>query len=258
MSYLTQMAGLAVQNFVSAGGRDGGARGGRARSLASLARRARQLLAGPLPLAASTSCCRWPLILVGDPDLAGRRPDLPRPRDGDDARGRAADDRARPGRFADRDQAARARTAAASTTRTPAVPFENPNGLTNFFELLAILLIPAGQVFMFGRMVLARRHAWMVLRGDVRRLRDRRRDRAPARAARLAGAARLGRQHHPGQRPVAAATCPTRRSAFGIANTALWATATTDASNGSVNGGHDALDAGRRRRAGREHVHSAR
>ena len=36
---------------------------------------------------------------------------------------------------------------------------------------------------------------------------------------------------------------------FGIANTALWATATTDASNGSVNGGHDALTAARRRRA---------
>ena len=31
---------------------------------------------------------------------------------------------------------------------------------------------------------------------------------------------------------------------FGIANTALWATATTNASNGSVNGGHDALTAG--------------
>ncbi len=31
---------------------------------------------------------------------------------------------------------------------------------------------------------------------------------------------------------------------FGIANTALWATATTDASNGSVNGGHDAFTAG--------------
>src|SRR6476659_4710138 len=44
-----------------------------------------------------------------------------------------------------------------------AVPFENPNGLTNFLEVLAILLIPAAQVFMFGRMVLARRHAWMVL-----------------------------------------------------------------------------------------------
>ena len=34
-----------------------------------------------------------------------------------------------------------------------AVPFENPNGLTNFLELIAILLIPAAQVFMFGRMV---------------------------------------------------------------------------------------------------------
>ena len=58
MSYLTQMAGLAVQNCVSAGGRDGRARRGRPRSLAPLARRARQLLAGPLPVAASTSCCR--------------------------------------------------------------------------------------------------------------------------------------------------------------------------------------------------------
>src|SRR5215831_11008497 len=43
-----------------------------------------------------------------------------------------------------------------------AVPFENPNGLTNFLEMLALLLIPAGQVFMFGRMVNARRHAWVV------------------------------------------------------------------------------------------------
>src|SRR5690349_4503448 len=43
-----------------------------------------------------------------------------------------------------------------------AVPFENPNGLTNFLESIAILLIPAAQVFMFGRMALARRHAWMV------------------------------------------------------------------------------------------------
>ena len=43
-----------------------------------------------------------------------------------------------------------------------AVPFENPNGITNFLELISILLIPAAQVFMFGKMVLARRHAWMV------------------------------------------------------------------------------------------------
>src|SRR5579862_1129413 len=41
-----------------------------------------------------------------------------------------------------------------------AVPFENPTGLSNFIEMLAILLIPAAEVFMFGKMVLARRHAW--------------------------------------------------------------------------------------------------
>src|SRR4249919_4150201 len=40
-----------------------------------------------------------------------------------------------------------------------AVPFENPNGLTNFLEMLAILLIPAAQVFMFGRMIGQRRQA---------------------------------------------------------------------------------------------------
>ena len=43
-----------------------------------------------------------------------------------------------------------------------AVPFENPNGLTNFFEMIGILLIPMAEVFMFGRMVFARRHAWAV------------------------------------------------------------------------------------------------
>ncbi len=40
-----------------------------------------------------------------------------------------------------------------------AVPFENPNGFTNFLEMLSILLIPASQVFMFGRMVGNRRQA---------------------------------------------------------------------------------------------------
>ena len=59
-----------------------------------------------------------------------------------------------------------------------AVPFENPNGLTNFLEMLAILLIPAAQVFMFGRMVARATARLDGVRGDVRRLRDRRRGRA--------------------------------------------------------------------------------
>src|SRR5262249_16639295 len=43
-----------------------------------------------------------------------------------------------------------------------AVPFENPTGFTNFLEMLSILLVPAACVFMFGKMVGARRHAWMI------------------------------------------------------------------------------------------------
>ena len=82
-----------------------------------------------------------------------------------------------------------------------AVPFENPNGLSNFFELLAILLIPAGQVFMFGKMVGSRTARLDGVRGDVRGVRDRRRRQPAGRAARLAGPAQLRREHHPGPRP---------------------------------------------------------
>ena len=106
--------------------------------------------------------------------------------------------------------------------------------------MLAILLIPAAEVFMFGKMVLARRHAWAVFAamfvvfaiGIARQ---------PAgRAARLAGAARLGREHHAGAAGRAAATCPTRRSGSARRRPRNWTVATSDASNGSVNGGFDA------------------
>jgi K+-transporting ATPase ATPase A chain len=122
------------------------------------------------------------------------------------------------------------------------VPFENPNGVTNFLEMLAILLIPAAQVFMFGRMVLARKHAWAVL------------------AAMLAvfvigiGVAFPSEQH--GSQVLRDAgvnitqgdgqsggNMSDKEVRFGIANTALWGTVTTEASNGSVNGAHDAFTA---------------
>ena len=41
-----------------------------------------------------------------------------------------------------------------------AMPFENPSGITNFFELLLILLIPAGLTSTFGRWVGNRRQGW--------------------------------------------------------------------------------------------------
>ena len=123
-----------------------------------------------------------------------------------------------------------------------AVPFENPNGLTNFLEVIAILLIPAAQVFMFGKMVLARRHAWMVF--------------AAMFAVFVLGiAVALPAEQHGSQvlrssgvnitqgHGQSGGNMADKEVRFGIANTALWATATTEASNGSVNGGHDALTA---------------
>jgi potassium-transporting ATPase potassium-binding subunit len=123
-----------------------------------------------------------------------------------------------------------------------AVPFENPNGLTNYLEMLSILLIPAAQVFMFGKMVLARRHAWMVFAAMFAMFA-------------IGVAIALPTEQHGSQVLRASGVNITqghgqsggnmadKEVRFGIANTALWATATTDASNGSVNGGHDAFTA---------------
>ena len=123
-----------------------------------------------------------------------------------------------------------------------AVPFENPNGLTNFLEMIAILLIPAAQVFMFGKMVLARRHALMVFAAMFAVLA-------------LGIAVAYPSEQHGSQvlrssgvnitqgNGQSGGNMSDKEVRFGIANTALWGTVTTDASNGSVNGGHDAFTA---------------
>lgn len=41
-------------------------------------------------------------------------------------------------------------------------PFENPNALTNFIEMLAIILIPAGFTYTYGEMIGSRKHGWML------------------------------------------------------------------------------------------------
>jgi potassium-transporting ATPase potassium-binding subunit len=121
-----------------------------------------------------------------------------------------------------------------------AVPFENPTPLSNFLEMLAILLIPFAQVVMFGRMVFARRHGWVLYAVCF------------AIFAIGVSVAFPAEQHgssvlrHSGVNITQSASqsggnMTDKEIRFGIANTALWATATTDVSNGSVNGGHDAL-----------------
>jgi K+-transporting ATPase ATPase A chain len=123
-----------------------------------------------------------------------------------------------------------------------AVPFENPNGFTNFVEMLFILIIGSAEVFMFGKMVRATRQGWAILSvmfilmiaGVV-----------IAAPAEQHGTPVL---HDSGVNLAASSTSPGgnmegKETRFGIANTALWATVTTDASNGSVTGSHDSFSA---------------
>jgi K+-transporting ATPase ATPase A chain len=120
------------------------------------------------------------------------------------------------------------------------VPFENPTGLSNFVEMLSLLLIPAAQVFMFGKMVLARRHAFAVfaamfvvfLIGIAVTLPAEQHGSAVLRASGV----NITMGH--GQ---SGGNMADKEVRFGQANTALWTTATSDASNGSVNGGFDAM-----------------
>jgi K+-transporting ATPase ATPase A chain len=120
------------------------------------------------------------------------------------------------------------------------VPFENPTPLSNFLEVLAILLIPFSQVVMFGRMVFARRHAWVLYAvcfsifaigvGVAYPA-----EQHGSQVLRTSGVNITQGHGQPG------GNMTDKEVRFGIANTALWATATTDVSNGSVNGGHDAF-----------------
>ena len=119
-------------------------------------------------------------------------------------------------------------------------PFENPTPLSNFLEMLSILLISAALCYTFGKMVGDTRQGWAVLAamtvifvGLLAVCVVGRADRPPARAAR-ASTTRPARV-----RP--AATWRARRSASASRNSALWATATTAASNGSVNSMHDSF-----------------
>jgi K+-transporting ATPase ATPase A chain len=120
-----------------------------------------------------------------------------------------------------------------------AVPFENPTGLANFVEMLAILLIPAAQVFMFGRMVLARRHAWAVFASMLF-------------VFGLGVAVNLPAEQHGSHvlrqsgvnitmgHGQSGGNMSDKEVRFGQAVSSNWTVATSDASNGSVNSGFDA------------------
>ncbi|HXS19449.1 MAG TPA: potassium-transporting ATPase subunit KdpA, partial [Polyangiaceae bacterium] len=119
-------------------------------------------------------------------------------------------------------------------------PFENPTPLSNFLEVLAILLVPAALCFTFGAMVKDRRQGWTVFAAMLAIF-------IPLLVATVA----LEQAGNPLLTQVGADQTATALSAggnmegkevrFGITNSALWATATTAASNGSVNAMHDSF-----------------
>jgi K+-transporting ATPase ATPase A chain len=117
-------------------------------------------------------------------------------------------------------------------------PFENPTPLTNLIELFAIFAIGSGLTYTLGRMTGSQRHGWAVW--------------AAMALLFLVGvtvaywAEARGNPLLTGTDQHATASQPGgnmegKEVRFGIANSALWATVTTDASCGAVNGWHDSF-----------------
>jgi potassium-transporting ATPase potassium-binding subunit len=117
-------------------------------------------------------------------------------------------------------------------------PFENPTPLSNFLQMLSIFAIPAGLTYTLGRMTGSQRHGWAVW--------------AAMAVLFLCGvtaaywAEARGNPLLHGVDQSASALQPGgnmegKEVRFGIANSALFATVTTDASCGAINGVHDSF-----------------
>ncbi|MFJ3483691.1 potassium-transporting ATPase subunit KdpA [Pseudomonas sp. NPDC090202] len=113
-------------------------------------------------------------------------------------------------------------------------PFENPTAWSNLFELVSIILIPVALVFTFGHYV-----------------KDMRQSRAIVACMLvlflIGGAVALWAEYQPNPTLNIAGveqTAPMegKETRFGTTGTVLWAATTTAASNGSVNGMHDSLN----------------
>jgi K+-transporting ATPase ATPase A chain len=119
-------------------------------------------------------------------------------------------------------------------------PYENPTALSNFIEMLAIILIPASLTYTFGRMVGDTRQGWAVLATMTLLF-----------VALLAIAVQSEQQGNPlvarlGVDQAASALQPGgnmegKEARFGIGASALFATITTGTSCGAVNAMHDSF-----------------
>lgn len=119
-------------------------------------------------------------------------------------------------------------------------PFENSTPFSNFLEMLSILVIPAALCYTFGKMVGDTRQGWAILITMTIIL-----------VAFIALAVWAEQSGNPAFTKLGIDQTQTdinpggnmegKETRFGIANSALWATVTTAASNGSVNAMHDSF-----------------
>ena len=119
-------------------------------------------------------------------------------------------------------------------------PYENPTPLSNFFELLSILLIPAALCYTFGSMIGDRRQGWALLVVMLLILVPLLIACTSAEQAGNPALSELGVDQH-ATAMQAGGNMEGKETRFGIVNSTLWATYTTAASNGSVNAQHDSF-----------------
>lgn len=117
-------------------------------------------------------------------------------------------------------------------------PFENPTPMSNFFQMLAILLIPAALCFSYGEMVGDRRQGWVILAAMVLILVPLVIGVTAAEQVGVPDYAKMGVDDRASDAQ-SGGNMEGKETRFGITNSTLWAGATTAASNGSVNSMHD-------------------
>jgi K+-transporting ATPase ATPase A chain len=113
-------------------------------------------------------------------------------------------------------------------------PFENPTPLSNFLEMLSILLIPAALCYTFGKMIGDTRQGWAILIAMTIIFVGLLGITIWAEQSGNPAVSALGVDQTPGNLQPGG-NMEGKELRFGITNSALWATGTTAASNGSVN-----------------------
>jgi len=117
-------------------------------------------------------------------------------------------------------------------------PFENPTPLSNLLQMFSIFAIPAGLTYTLGRMTGSRRHGWAVWAAMALLFL------CGVTVAYWAEARGNPLLHGVDQHATAlqpGGNMEGKEVRFGIANSALFATVTTDASCGAINGAHDSF-----------------